>query len=94
MATTKTAKVEAEIVKVKAKISEYTAKLRELEGKKTAIENNEIVDIVRGLSIPLDELAAMLQSEKGIFPAPTSGQVVQKSDKPTGKAETAGGEAE
>jgi hypothetical protein len=81
MATTKTAQVEAEIVKVKAKISEYTAKLRELEGKKTAIENTEIVDIVRGLSIPLDELAALLQSGKGgaVFPGPTSGQVVQKS---------------
>ena len=92
MATTKTAKVEAEIVKVKAKISEYTAKLRELEGKKTAIENTEIVDIVRGLSIPLDELAALLQSGKGgaVFPGPTSGQVVQKSDKP----DTAGGDIE
>ena len=89
MATTKTAKVEAEIVKVKAKISEYTAKLRELEGKKTAIENTEIVDIVRGLSIPLDELAALLQSGKGgaVFPGP---QVVQKSDKP----DTAGGDIE
>ena len=96
MATTKTAKVEAEIVKVKAKISEYTAKLRELEGKKTAIENTEIVDIVRGLSIPLDELATLLQSGKGVFPGPTSGQLGQKSDKAdkTDKAEAAGGGVE
>jgi hypothetical protein len=80
MATTKTAKVEAEIEKVRVKIGEYTAKLKELEGKKTAIENTEIVEIVRGLSIPLDGLAALLQSGHAgsLFPA-TSGQFVQKS---------------
>jgi hypothetical protein len=81
MATSKTAKIETEIEKTKAKIGEYQAKLRELEGKRTAIENTEIVDIVRGLSIPLDELAALLQSGgKGgaLFPTLTSGQVGQK----------------
>jgi hypothetical protein len=82
MATSKTAKIETEIEKTKAKTGEYQAKLRELEGKRTAIENTEIVDIVRGLSIPLDELAAILQSGKGgaLFPALTSGHVGQKSE--------------
>ena len=44
----------------------------------------EIVDIVRGLSIPLDDLAAALQSLKGgaIPNHPTSGQVDPKSAKP------------
>ncbi len=77
MATSKAAKVEAEIGKVKEKISEFTAKLRELEAKKTAIENSEIVDIVRGMSIPLEELATMLQAVKS-GAAPASGQVVPK----------------
>jgi len=81
MAITKTAKIEAEIEKVKAKISEFQGKLKELEHKKTEIENSEIVDIVRGMSIPLDELATLLQSGKGGGPLPvlTSGQVGQKS---------------
>jgi len=74
MATGKTAKVEAEIEKAKAKLAEQQAKLKELEGKRTELENTEIVDIVRGLSIPLDELAALLQSIKG-----TSGQVGPKA---------------
>ncbi len=92
MATSKAAKVEAEIGKVKEKISEFTTKLRELEAKKTAIENSEIVDIVRGMSIPLDELATVLQAVKSgaAVPAPTSGQLGQKSKAPDNEAE--GGE--
>jgi|GEM_PF-316257 len=102
MATTKAAKVEAEIGKVKAKISEFQGKLRELEQKKTAIENTEIVDMVRGMSIPLDELVTMLQTVKdggrlpdearlpsgGALPAPASGQNVQKSEPPGNTQET------
>ena len=82
MATTRTAKVQSEIDKAKAKLAEQQAKLKELEQKKTEIENTEIVDIVRGLSIPLDELAPLLQSIKsgGTLPIsdPTSGQNVPK----------------
>ena len=44
---------QAEIDKVKAKISEQQARLKELEQKKLEAENSEIVDIVRGMSIPL-----------------------------------------
>ena len=53
MAISKSAKIEAEIEKVKAKISEQQARLKELEQKKVEAENSEIVDIVRGMSIPL-----------------------------------------
>jgi len=61
MATSKSAKIEAEIEKVKAKISEFQAKLRELERNKTEAENSEIVDIVRGMSISLTELPLLLE---------------------------------
>ena len=64
MASTKTAKIEAEIEKTKAKISELQAKQRELEQKLIETENSEIVDIVRGMSISLDELPLLLQKLK------------------------------
>jgi len=80
MATTRAAKVQADIDKAKEKLAEQQGKLKELEQKKTEIENTEIVDIVRGMSIPLDELATLLQSIRGAeFPATASGQKVQKS---------------
>ena len=78
MATSKSAKIQGEIDKAKAKISEAQAKLRELEQKHKEAENEEIVDIVRGMSIPLDELPLLLQKLKN-GEAPTSGQNVQKS---------------
>lgn len=76
MAVTKSAKIEAEIEKVKAKIAEQQARLKELEQNKREAENSEIVDVVRGMSIPLDELAVLLQSMKS---GGTSGQNVHKS---------------
>ena len=76
MATSKSAKIQAEIEKVKAKISEQQARLKELEQKKLEAENTEIVDIVRGLSISLEELPLVLQQLRG----GTSGQSVQKSE--------------
>ena len=60
MATSKSAKIQTEIEKVKAKITEQQARLKELEQKKMEAENTEIVDIVRGLSISLDDLPALL----------------------------------
>lgn len=73
MASTKTAKIEAEIEKTKVKISELQAKQRELEQKLIETENSEIVDIVRGMSISLDELPLLLQKLK-------SGQFVPKME--------------
>ena len=51
MAISKSAKIMAEIEKVKAKISDQQARLKELEQKHKEAENEEIVDIVRGMSI-------------------------------------------
>ena len=62
LATSKSAKIQTEIEKVKAKITEQQARLKELEQKKMEAENTEIVDIVRGLSISLDDLPALLQT--------------------------------
>lgn len=64
MAISKSAKIFAEIKKVKSKISEYQTKLKELEQKHREAENEEIVDIVRGMSISLTDLPALLQSMK------------------------------
>ena len=76
MATTKSAKIEAEIEKVKAKIIEQQARLKELEQRKLETENSEIVDIVRGMSIPLSELPLVLQRLQA---GETLGQIVPKS---------------
>ncbi len=61
MAVSKSAKIWAEMEKVKAKISEQQARLKELEQKHREAENEEIVDIVRGMSVSLDELPALLR---------------------------------
>ena len=74
MAASKSQKIQAEIDKVKAKISEQQARPKELEQKHREAENEEIVDIVRGMSVPLDELPLLLQKLRG-----TSGQAGQKS---------------
>ena len=80
MATAKTEKVKAEIEKARAKLAEQQARIKELEIKHIEYENMEIVDIVRGLKIPLDDLAAVLQSVKGgaLPTAAASGQLGPK----------------
>lgn len=65
MAISKSAKIQGEIDKLKEKISEQQTRLKELEQSKREAENSEIVDVVRGMSIPLDELAVLLQTMKG-----------------------------
>ena len=61
MATSKTAKITAEIEKTKLKISELQLRQKELEQKLIETENSEIVDIVRGMSISLEELPVLLE---------------------------------
>jgi len=74
MATSKSAKIMAEMEKVKAKISDQQARLKELEQKHKEAENEEIVDIVRGMSISLEELPLVLQRIKaGDAPAGAGG---------------------
>ena len=84
MAVSKSQKIQAEIDKVKAKISEQQARLKELEKNKQEAENSEIVDIVRGMSISLEELPLVLQrlrdGTSGQRDGGTSGQSVQKSE--------------
>lgn len=53
MVTTKSAKIWAEMEKVKAKISDQQAQLKELKQKHKEAENEKIIDIVRGMSVPL-----------------------------------------
>ena len=83
MATSRTAKARAEVEKARQRVLEYQAKLKELEAKKTEVENMDIVDIVRWLHIPLDDLADILHSLKGgdASALSTSGQVDPKSAK-------------
>ena len=76
MATSKSAKIQTDIEKAKAKISEFQAKLRELEQRRMEAENSEIVDIVRGMSISLEELPLLLQKLRA---GNASGQNVPKS---------------
>lgn len=76
MAISKSAKIMAEMEKVKAKISDQQARLKELEQKHKEAENEEIVDIVRGMSISLEELPLVLQRIKA---GDTLGQNVPKS---------------
>lgn len=78
MATTKSAKVQAEIEKAKAKLAEQQAIIKALETKHTELENLEIIDIVRGYNIPLDDLAAVLQSIKG-GAAPTNTAIPEQT---------------
>ena len=79
MAMTKRTKVQSEIEKARLKLVEQQARIKELEAKNTELENMEIVEIVRGMDIPLDDLAAVLQSLKGGYtPArSTSGQLLR-----------------
>ena len=77
MATAKSMKIQAEIDKVKAKISEQQARLKELEQKKLEAENSEIVDIVRGMSVPLAALPLLCEKLKGDG---ALGQSVPKSE--------------
>ena len=76
MAVSKSQKIQAEIDKVKAKLREQQARLKELEKNTQEAENSEIVDIVRGMSISLEELPLVLQRLRD---GGTSGQSVQKS---------------
>ena len=77
MATAKSMKIQAEIDKVKAKISEQQTRLKELEQKKLEAENSEIVEIVRGMSIPLAELPLLFEKLKD---GGALGQSVPKSE--------------
>ena len=68
--------------KVRAKIADQQAKLKELEQKHREAENEEIVDIVRGMSVSLSDLPGLLQAVKA-----ASGQSVPKAEETSNKEE-------
>ena len=84
MAASKSQKIQTEIDKVKTKISEQQARLKELEQKHREAENEEIVDIVRGMSISLTDLPLLLQSIQNGGKA-ALGQSVPKSETEVGE---------
>ena len=73
-------RVNKDIGKIKDKISEFQARLKEFEKQKTDLENTEIVEAVRGMDIPLNDLPAILKALHEQNGAPfTSGQLGPKS---------------
>jgi len=64
MPTKRTAKIQAEIDKARAKLAEQQSRIRGLEAKRTELENDEIVEIVREFNIPLESLADFLRSAR------------------------------
>ena len=77
-------RVNKDIDKTKEKINEFQTRLLELEKQKTELENTEIVEAVRGMDVPLNNLPAVLkvlrEQNGALF---TSGQVDPKSTKKT-----------
>lgn len=72
-------RVNKEIEKTKEKISEFQARLREFEKQKTELENIDIIEAVRGMDIPLNDLASILKAFRTQGGAPSSsGQVGPK----------------
>ncbi len=85
MAVSKSAKIQAEMEKVKAKVADLQGKYKELEQRHREAQNEEIVDIVRGMSISLDELPALLQTLKAgalgqSVPKPTAMETTNKEE--------------
>ena len=74
MATSKARKFRPRWIRSRPKSASPRPSLKDLEQKHKEAENEEIVDIVRGMSIPLEELPLMLQKLRG-----ASGQGGQKS---------------
>ena len=67
MAMTKRTKIQTELEKARLKLVEQQTRIKELEAKNTELENMEIVEIVRGMDISLDDLATVMQSLKGSY---------------------------
>ena len=72
MANNKIDRINKEIAKTREKITEYQNKLKGLEAQKTEAENLQIVQLVRSMRLPPQELTAMLSGNciPGIAPIP------------------------
>jgi len=55
-------KIVNEIAKTREKITDLQTKLRDLERQKTEQENNEIIEIIRGVDVTPRELAAFIEA--------------------------------
>ena len=62
MAATKLDRIQRDIDKTKSKIAEMQKQLKELEAQKTEQENLQIIQLVRGMNMKPEELAAFLRS--------------------------------
>ena len=80
-------KVIDEIDMLKKKISRYQSRLRNLERRKTELENDEIVALVRGIDIAPDKLGEFARAyiEKQAGAAPDSPQPLVTSGSHTEK---------
>ena len=58
----KAERITAEIEKTKAKIADLRARLGELERQKTEQENTEIIELMRAIEAPPQEVAVMLRA--------------------------------
>ncbi len=65
----KIVKLRDEQEKIKAKISELQARSREIDGQVTAIENTDIIGLVRDSGMTMEQFAEMMQTMKKA-PAP------------------------
>lgn len=73
-------KVIGEIEKTKAKLSEYQARLRELERQKTELENAEIVELVRGVAVAPQDLAAFIAAYQQQGGAPAAPAITEQEE--------------
>ena len=55
-------KIMNEIAKTREKITDLQTKLRDLERQKTEQENNEIIELMRGVDVTPRELAAFIEA--------------------------------
>lgn len=59
-------KINAEYEKNAAKIAELQARQAELEKQRTALENTEIIGLVRTMGLTPDQLAAIIRSARSV----------------------------
>ena len=68
----KTKRIVDEIERAKAKIAELQALIPELERKKTALENDEIVRVIRSLNIPMSDIPEFLEGIRAVGAPPSA----------------------
>ena len=57
-------KIDAEYEKNAAKITKLQERQKELEAERLELENTDIIGIVRSMGLTLDQLAALIQSNR------------------------------